>query len=151
MAEALATHPGVGVLMVRSEAHGALAIGASGVRHLARKNKVEGEDPLEPFGEHAADSLRRLDEMSNCGDLVVISMLDTDTSQVAAFEELIGSHGGLGGPQTEPLIMYPADWEIDGEPLIGAPAVHEQLKRWLADSRGSVIPQTADLSEPAAA
>ena len=60
--------------------------------------------------------------MSNCGDLVVISMLDHDTDQVAAFEELIGSHGGLGGPQTEPLILYPYEWQLEKEPLVGAPA-----------------------------
>jgi hypothetical protein len=130
MVAALANHPGVGVLMVRSAAHGPLAIGGSGIRYLASK-KVDGEDPLEPFGPYAAEALKGLDAMSNCGDLVLISMLDPDTGQVAAFEELIGSHGGLGGAQTEPMILHPADWELDAEPLVGAPAVHAQLLRWL--------------------
>jgi DTW domain-containing protein YfiP len=77
--------------------------------------------------------------MSNTGDLVVISMLDTDTDQVAAFEELIGSHGGIGGPQATPLLLYPQEWEVVEEPLVGAPAVHAQLARWLdgADSERS--------------
>ena len=47
---------------------------------------------------------------------------------VAAFEELIGSHGGLGGWQTRASLLYPADWARQ-EPL-GAPAVHRQPK-WL--------------------
>ncbi|MEO6349888.1 MAG: phage holin family protein [Candidatus Limnocylindrales bacterium] len=130
MVDALAHHPGVGLLLVRSDAHGPLVIGASGVRHLDGK-KVDGEDPLEPFGTYAAAALKRLDGMTNCGDLVVISMLDPDTDQVAAFEELIGSHGGLGGPQNEPLILYPQEWELAAEPLVGAPAVHDQLLAWL--------------------
>jgi hypothetical protein len=130
MVDALANHPGVGLVMVRSSTHGPLAIGTSGVRHLDSK-KVEGDDPLEPFGEYAAPSLKRLDGMSNCGDLVVISMLDQDTEQVAAFEELIGSHGGLGGPQTEPMLLYPFEWELKAEPIVGAPAVHEQLLAWM--------------------
>jgi uncharacterized membrane protein YvlD (DUF360 family) len=133
MVEALSSHPGVGLLMVRSAAHGPIVIGRPGLRRLdLKRDAVQGEDPLAPFGDYAADSLRRLDEMSSCGDLVAISMLDESTGQVAAFEELIGSHGGLGGPQTEPMILYPADWELDAEPLVGAPAVHDQLKKWMA-------------------
>jgi len=31
---------------------------------------------------------------------------------VAAFEELVGNHGGLGGPQTEPFIVHPADMTV---------------------------------------
>jgi hypothetical protein len=83
-----------------------------------------------PVGEHAITGLRRVDGMEHCGDLVAISMLDPDTEEVAAFEELIGSHGGLGGSQTQPFILHPADWPID-EPLVGAEAVYRQIRRWL--------------------
>ena len=106
------------------------ASATSTARGLHGEN-VEGEDPLEQFGKHAARALKRLDGMSNCSDLVVISMLDPDTEQIAAFEELIGSHGGMGGPQNEPLILYPQDWELAAEPLVGASAVHDQLVAWL--------------------
>ena len=131
MVQALANHPGVGVLMARSRTQGPLAIGRAGVHHLD-DGRVEGRDPLRSFGAHAAAALKRLDGMSNCGDLVLISMLDSNAGRVAAFEELIGSHGGLGGPQTEPLILYPAEWALDGDSLVGAPAVHAQLRHWLA-------------------
>ena len=125
----LAAHPGVGFLMVRSEAHGPVALGALGARYLDEE-RVEGDDPVASYGEHAVRGLRRLDRMEHCGDIVAISLLDPDTDEVAAFEELIGSHGGLGGPQTEPFILHPADWAID-EPMIGAEAVYRQLRRWL--------------------
>ncbi len=141
MVDALANHPGVGVVMVRSSAHGPLAIGGSGVRHLDSK-KVDGDDPLEQFGPYAAESLKRLDGMGNCGDLVLISMLDPDTQQVAAFEELIGSHGGLGGPQTEPVLLYPFQWELKAETLVGAPAVHDQLMTWLGMADQQPKPST---------
>jgi hypothetical protein len=141
LVDALANHPGIGFVMVQSASHGPIAIGKDGVHHL-NSDRVDGVDPLEPYGEYAVESLKRLDSMSNSGDLVVISMLDTDTDQVAAFEELIGSHGGLGGPQTEPLILFPFDWEVDKEPIVGAPAVHAQLMRWLgqADSQSTADP-----------
>jgi hypothetical protein len=127
----LARHPGVGLLMVRSEARGAVAVGPSGVHYLDEQS-VEGADPVAQFGEHALDGLLRLDRMEHCGDVVAISRLDPETDEVAAFEELIGSHGGLGGPQTDPFILHPAEWTID-EPIIGAEAVYRQLRAWLRD------------------
>lgn len=129
MVEALVNHPGIGLLMVRSADHGALVIGPSGVRHLA-DDRIDGGDPLEAYGPHAKAALERVDGMSNCGDLVLISMVDPDTDQIAAFEELIGSHGGLGGPQTDAMILYPADWELEAD-LVGANAVHTQLRSWM--------------------
>ncbi|HEY5519088.1 MAG TPA: alkaline phosphatase family protein [Candidatus Limnocylindrales bacterium] len=137
MVEALASHPGIGLVLVRSAEHGALVIGQSGVRHLA-DGKVEGDDPLLGFGAEAAPALKRLDAMDNCGDLALISMFDPDTVQVAAFEELIGSHGGLGGPQTDALMLYPSDWELDAE-LVGAEAVYTQLRAWMRHA----IPENA--------
>jgi hypothetical protein len=52
------------------------------------------------------------------------------TYDVAAFEELIGCHGGLGGWQDRPLLIHPAAWPVEDD-LIGADAVHRQLVRWL--------------------
>jgi hypothetical protein len=63
-------------------------------------------------------------------------MLDPDTDEVAAFEELIGSHGGLGGWQTQASLVYPASWREPAGPLHGAPAVHRQLKAWIAAEQG---------------
>ena len=61
-------------------------------------------------------SLKREDAMTHAPDLLLISQYDPELGEVAAFEELIGSHGGLGGPQIEPFILYPVEWELD-EPV----------------------------------
>ena len=62
---------------------------------------------------------------------------------MAAFEELIGSHGGLGGPQTEPFILHPAEWSLDEEVPLGAPAIYRNIRHWL-DSIGIQLgPQPA--------
>jgi len=50
----------------------------------------------------------------------------------AAFEELVGNHGGLGGEQTRPFILFPAEWELGEEQLLGAETVYKILKRWTA-------------------
>jgi hypothetical protein len=128
LVDGLATHPGVGVVLIASEAHGSVVIGAKGVHRLA-DGQVEGEDPVALYGGRAREAILRLDGMDHVPDISVISLYDPVFEEVAAFEELIGSHGGLGGPQTQPMILHPADWELDEE-LVGAEAVYRQIRRW---------------------
>jgi hypothetical protein len=52
--------------------------------------------------------------------------------EVAAFEELVGSHGGLGGTQSFPLVLHPADLAWPDEDVVGAESVHRVLRGWLA-------------------
>ncbi|HEY3509616.1 MULTISPECIES: alkaline phosphatase family protein [Kribbella] len=125
----LATHPGIGFVVVDSLAEGPVAIGAAGV-HVLRSGRVEGEDPLTPYGELAAASMLRQAEMPHNGDLVVVSRVDDYTHEVAAFEELVGCHGGIGGWQTEAVLVHPSRWVLS-EPPVGSDAVHEVLIGWL--------------------
>src|SRR3712207_3468134 len=48
----LRDHPGIGFMLARSEQYGALAIGKQGISFLDNE-RVEGEDPLAPFGPNA--------------------------------------------------------------------------------------------------
>ncbi|MEH0821699.1 phage holin family protein [Micromonospora sp. CPCC 205739] len=126
--DGLAAHPGIGLVVVDSAA-GPLAIGAHGCHNL-RDGQVDGDDPLAPYGPRARQDLLRHQAMDHVGDLVVISTVDPGLEEVAAFEELIGCHGGLGGWQTDALLIHPADWPQEGE-LVGPEAVHRQLLDWL--------------------
>jgi hypothetical protein len=47
-----------------------------------------------------ADDLRRHDRLAHVGAIRVNSRIDVFTGEVAAFEELLGCHGGRGGWQT---------------------------------------------------
>jgi len=69
---------------------------------------------------------------------------------VAAFEELIGSHGGLGGMQTHPMLLHPSDWAIDEE-IVGAPAVYRQLRRWIESTGHRLGSGEAPATEAASA
>ncbi|HKO39373.1 MAG TPA: phage holin family protein [Solirubrobacterales bacterium] len=129
---ALRDHPGIGFILVRSERAGALAIGAAGTRFLD-DDRVEGEDPLAPFGPNAADHLRRTDGFPHCADLMLNSTYWTAFGEVAAFEELVGSHGGMGGTQSFPFVLHPAELEWPAEEVVGAEAVHRILRGWLAE------------------
>ena len=111
-----------------------MVFGPKGTRYLDQ-DRVEGEDPTTLFGPHTVMSLKREDAMTHAPDLLLLSQYDPELGEVAAFEELIGSHGGLGGPQTEPFILHPVEWELDEEVPLGAPAIYRNIRRWL-DSIG---------------
>jgi uncharacterized membrane protein YvlD (DUF360 family) len=128
LVDALARHPGIGAMLIASEAHGSLVVGPAGINYL-EEGRVEGVDPVAHYGGRAREAFLRLDGMAHVPDLSVISLYDPVFEEVAAFEELIGSHGGLGGPQTQALMLHPADWELD-EDLLGAEAVYRQIRRW---------------------
>jgi uncharacterized membrane protein YvlD (DUF360 family) len=146
----MAAHPGVAMLMVRSSRDGAVVFGHDGVRYLDQ-DRVDGQDPTTLFGPHTVMSLKREDAMTHAPDLLFISQYDPELGEVAAFEELIGSHGGLGGPQNEPLILHPADWELDEAIPLGAPAIYRNIRTWLGSIGISLGPQTAAVTSPATA
>jgi type I phosphodiesterase/nucleotide pyrophosphatase len=125
----LAMHPGVGFVVVDSLAEGPVAIGRAGV-HVLRSGRIEGVDPLAPYGPLAAESMLRQSGLPHNGDIVVVSRLDEHTHEVAAFEELVGCHGGVGGWQTEAVLVHPRRWSVD-EPPVGSDAVHRLLIGWL--------------------
>jgi hypothetical protein len=135
--DGLVQHEGIGWVMVHSAERGPVVIGARGRAYLDA-DRVEGENPLAAFGPRAADHLRRYDAFPDAPDIYVNSFYHAETNEVAAFEELIGCHGGMGGYQTRPFLLYPAELELDETPLVGAAAVHRQLKRWLNNGRGSI-------------
>jgi len=143
----LRDHPGVAFLVVRSREHGAVAIGEKGTHYLVN-GKVDGDDPLEPFGPNAAAKALRTDGFPHVADIMVNSTYWPDLEEVAAFEELVGSHGGMGGPQQYPFLLAPSGFAIPGQLLLGPGTVHRQLCRWLADLGHDAYRAAAD--EPAA-
>jgi hypothetical protein len=149
---ALLAHPHIGFILVRSSVEGALALGAEGSRRLA-DGAVTGVDPLAGFAPGVERHLRRTDGFANVADVVVNSFYDPLTEEGCAFEELVSFHGGTGGAQTRPFILYPASLPAPAEPLVGAVSVHRQLQAWRAACNGARAagPVTSDANAPAAA
>ena len=123
----LAKHPGIGFILVNSLTNGGMVIGQNGIYYLDT-DKIVGENPLEGFGKNAARHLKRENSFKNMPDLMVNSFYDSENDEVCAFEELIGSHGGLGGNQSKPFIMYPSEWEDPGE-IVGSESIYKFLKK----------------------
>ncbi|GGV88692.1 membrane protein [Streptomyces nigrescens] len=139
----LANHPGIGFLLVRSAVHGPVVLGPAGAEHHLATGRLIGADPLAPFGDGAADAVRRTDRFPHAADIMVNSACDPKTGAVHAFEEQIGSHGGLGGAQSRPFLLWPAELTPpapDGATLTGAEQVHRVLRRWLGEAEGPQLP-----------
>jgi hypothetical protein len=146
----VAAHPGVGLLMVRTANRGAVVFGPRGVRYLD-EDRVEGEDPTELFGPHTIMSLKREDAMTHAPDLLLLSQYDPEMGEVAAFEELIGSHGGMGGFQNQPFILHPTEWSLDEDVPLGAPAIYRNIRAWLESIGIPLGKPTTAPTEPARA
>ena len=83
-----------------------MVLGQGGSRNLAT-GEIVGVDPLGPFGPRAVDQVREVDRYATAADVMVNARYDAERDEVAAFEAQVGSHGGLGGPQTHPFLLYP--------------------------------------------
>ncbi|MFD6321611.1 phage holin family protein [Streptomyces sp. NPDC058442] len=132
----LANHPGIGFLLVRSERHGGVVLGAHGVE-IPLEALDDDPGPLAAFGPYAADAVRRTHSFPHTADIMVNSFHDPATGEVHAFEEQIGSHGGLGGAQSRPFLLSPVALSpavAGAAGPVGAEHVHRILRRWLAES-----------------
>ncbi|ARZ66943.1 phage holin family protein [Streptomyces sp. HU2014] len=139
----LADHPGIGFLLVRSEEHGPVVLGPGGAEHRLETGEGAGESPLRALGPGAAEAVRRAAGFPHTADIMVNSAYDPATGAVHAFEEQIGSHGGLGGEQGRPFLLWPRELSApvrDGGELVGAERVHRVLRRWLREATEPQIP-----------
>ncbi|MGZ5413547.1 MAG: alkaline phosphatase family protein [Aeromicrobium sp.] len=126
----LAGHPGIAFVCVLSQEHGPLVIGAGGTRQLL-SGKVTGVDPLANFPDHAASEILHAVQMPEAPEIYVNSTFDASTQEVAAFEALVGSHGGLGGWQDRAMLLTPTALSAAGPSIRGAEQVHRHLTELL--------------------
>jgi hypothetical protein len=126
MLDALVKHEGIGFVVGLDDDSEPICFGKNGARNLYTGD-VTGEDPLIPFAypvgatrqaaptsdmlDLRAEQERRLADFPHSGDLIINSTLYPDGT-VAAMEELIGNHGGIGGEQTDAFILHPADMQV---------------------------------------
>ncbi len=142
----LANHPGIGFLLVRSEKHGGVVLAAHGTEVPVGELDDDHPGPLADFGPGAAAAVRRTHAFPHVADIMVNSWYDPADGEVLAFEEQIGSHGGLGGAQGRPFLLSPVALSApvgEGGEIVGAEHVHRVLRRWLRESDGPQVPQAA--------
>jgi hypothetical protein len=125
----LVEHPGVGFVMIRSKQRGAVTLGKKGRMYLST-GLIEGENPLLNYSPITQQNLVRTDSFPSAPDILVMSTYWKDTDEIAAFENQVASHGGAGGEQSKPFILYPGEFQLGTDKIVGAEAVYKVFKRW---------------------
>ena len=138
---ALREHPHVGWILVRSEEHGPLALGAARDPPPGRR---PGGGPR-PAGAVLPDGTRAICCARTGSRTSPTSWWGASTTreldEACAFEELISFHGGLGGIQTRAFILYPVTLPPPAGPIIGAAAVHGLLSGWRSHLQAPASPE----------
>lgn len=141
---ALVGHEGIGVVMAYEADGTPVAWSKTGSRNL-HTGTVEGADPLTMYGDPAVrmKQLSRLADFPSNGDLTIFSTVYPDGT-VAAMEEKIGSHGGMGGVQTDAFLLHPRALETAA--MTNSVDVFKVLDAW----RRAPVPLAGLTAKPAA-
>ena len=133
----LIVHQGIGLVVGREEGE-AVIVGKEGTLTLPLhppqmgEKEVRGQNPLLslPEPELAASQLRQLASFPHSGDIIVFGAWRED-GEVVCFENQVASHGGLGGPQDYPFIMYPSELSLNLEDVTNARDLYPHFAAYL--------------------
>jgi hypothetical protein len=132
----LAGHGGIGLLVGREK--GSVVLVSDRCRmDLDEAICLDGCRPLEGLEEPliAAEEIRRLVSFPHSGDLIVFGAYRN--GKVICFEDQVGAHGGWGGPQGYPFIMYPSQYHIETSKVVNARQLHEHFVATYPRGKGS--------------
>jgi len=146
----LLEHPGVGWVVGR-QGDQVVVMNQGGTLTLGRLEHVEGYHPLAdlPEPDHAARQLKQLARYPHSGDLVLLGALRD--GRVVTFEDQVASHGGLGGPQDYPFIIYPAEAVPSLDERDGPVALYEHFMRYQSEGDGDGSRGSSDITSHASA
>jgi len=129
--EALVGHDGVEFVIAVSETRGPVVMAKQAIRELESQDGLTGDDPLATYGPNIAKFLSHLAHFPHSGDIMVMGKYDPSTGQVITMDELVGAHGGVGGMQTQPFVLYPSEWTDRSPTIVGADGLHRFLRRYV--------------------
>lgn len=139
---------GIGLLIVLGKNRQPICIGQDGEVNL-KTGEVTGSNPLSAYKTIRLQDLLQVGLNSNAPDLQIISSRHPSTGEVYAFEELVGNHGGIGGWQTEAILLHPSSLSIperflDHGELYDSATVHKVFTNWLeqAGQRNKLLKST---------
>jgi hypothetical protein len=145
--EAVACHPGIGFVAASRRDGDAVALCDGGIRNLITGRVGEGDDPLAPWPhrDRWGHELAELLSYPDSGDLIIHGAWIEERGRIVVLEEQTSSHGGLGGPQTDPFLVAPASWDVADGDLESPEDLHRLVSRELRRYRPR--PEAAETGE----
>jgi putative membrane protein len=111
LVERLANTKGIGLVCLRSNGDEFRLYSHEGAGHFLENGSYSYSkvDPLEKYQatKEVRESLYKWLNFNNQADILLLG--DYDGVKVCSFEDHIGTHGGIGGPQTNPFYCLPRD------------------------------------------
>ena len=137
---ALVRHDGVGLVLGHSNGMPMILSNRGRASYLKNGKKIDGRDPMEGFSDatHIETEILRQLAMAQAGDLVLYGALKD--SHVINFEEQMGGHGGIGGMQNYPFILYPKRIDFPFRNVKNARELYEVFSRYLDGPDRSASP-----------
>lgn len=132
----LINHPGVGFIIVKSETNGTMVMTKGGINFVDLNRREGNIDPLAVYPPNAAMHIRRESSFVDCPDIIVNTRFDPVTEELCGFENQVSHHGGLGGPQNRPFLLYPSTLPYDGTPVVHATGLYRLLRGWRDQAQG---------------
>lgn len=141
----LLEHPGIGWIVGR-QGDQVVVMNHGGTLTLGNSAHVEGHDPLAglPEPSYAARQLLQLAHYPHSGDLILLGAWHD--GQVVGFEDQVASHGGLGGPQDYPFIIYPSNAPPSIYGQDGAASLYKHFMRYHSAGDGDASDSTSDIT-----
>ncbi|HDD24657.1 MAG TPA: hypothetical protein ENF52_04390 [Chloroflexi bacterium] len=112
--DALLSNPDIGLLVGRAGRRTVVLGQAGGVLVIEENNHANLRIPPHPLAqwddiEYGCAQLHRVAHFPHAGDLIIIGAgPDERDGTVVTFEDQVATHGGIGGPQGIPFIIWPA-------------------------------------------
>ncbi len=135
----LRDHPALGLVAAREADGGIRLLGKTGTAALSAEGRLtpgEGLDPLLPYADERAPRevlarhIRNYLDMDESGDLVVFGAYeDGAVVDLNVKYTLASQHGGMGGEQMHPFILYkPGVLRLEPESILDATGLHPALR-----------------------
>ena len=98
-------------------------------------DQLRGSNPLAGLSNPDAQAARihAVASFPSAGDLMLFG--DWDNGSVVTFEDQIGTHGGLGGAQEKPFILYPVEMELPNDAIDNPCDLYPIFARYLHPER----------------
>jgi len=96
---------------------GDIVMGKEGLYYLSN-DTIEGINPLVNYSPNVPGLLRRECVFCHCPDIIFNTHYDPQTGELTGFENQIGHHGGLGGSQSFPFLMYLSQFDEGALPIV---------------------------------
>jgi hypothetical protein len=127
----LLSNPGIGAIAGRAGEQTMVLGQDGGMLVLGGGDRVtEGPHPLAPYGDpaYAAAQLHQLTHFPHAGDLIIMGAMEA-ADRVVTFEKQVATHGGLGGPQVQPVIAWSPESPLVPETLNDPVDVYRHFAR----------------------